>query len=114
MAPTIVMKDGKPFIAVGSPGGSRIIGYVAQSLIAMLDWNMSPQEAINMPHLVNRFGTFDIEAGTPATSLAPELEARGFKTNIQDLNSGIHAIMITEDTLIGGADPRREGLVIGN
>ena len=114
MAPTIVMKDGKPFIAVGSPGGSRIIGYVAQSLIAMIDWNMSPQEAINMPHLVNRFGTFDVEAGTPATSLAPELEAMGFKTSIQDLNSGIHAIMITEDTLIGGADPRREGLVIGN
>ncbi|RCK36688.1 gamma-glutamyltransferase [Thalassospira profundimaris] len=113
MAPTIVMKDNKPFVAVGSPGGSRIIGYVAQSVIAMIDWKMPPQDAINMPHLVNRFGTFDIEAGTKAEALKPELEAMGFKTSVQDLNSGIHAIMITENGLIGGADPRREGIVIG-
>jgi gamma-glutamyltranspeptidase / glutathione hydrolase len=62
MAPTIVMKDDKPIIITGSPGGSRIIGYVAQSIIGMMDWNMSPKDAINMPHLVNRFGTFDLEA----------------------------------------------------
>ncbi len=113
MAPTIVMKDDKPLIVTGSPGGSRIIGYVAQSLIGMIDWNMSPQEAINMPHLVNRFGTFDLEAGTDAEMLAPALEDMGFKTSIRDLNSGIHAIMVTQDGLIGGADPRREGIVIG-
>ena len=113
MAPTIVMKDDKPLIVTGSPGGSRIIGYVAQSLIGMIDWNMSPQEAINMPHLVNRFGTFDLEAGTDAEMLAPALEDMGFKTSIRDLNSGIHTIMVTQDGLIGGADPRREGIVIG-
>jgi gamma-glutamyltranspeptidase/glutathione hydrolase len=113
MAPTIVMKDDKPVIVTGSPGGSRIIGYVAQSLIGMMDWNMSPQEAADMPHLVNRFGTFDLEAGTDAENLAPALEAMGFKTNISDLNSGIHAIMVTKNGLIGGADSRREGVVIG-
>jgi gamma-glutamyltranspeptidase/glutathione hydrolase len=113
MAPTIALMDGKPAIVTGSPGGSRIIGYVAQSLIAMIDWEQSPQAAIDMPHLVNRFGTFDIEAGTNAEQLAPALEAMGFETSIRDLNSGIHAIMITDDGLIGGADHRREGIVIG-
>lgn len=113
MAPTIVMKDDKPVIVTGSPGGSRIIGYVAQSLIAMMDWNMSPQEAADMPHLVNRFGTFDLEAGTNAENLAPALEAMGFKTSIRDLNSGIHAIKVTKNGLIGAADSRREGIVIG-
>ncbi|WP_052065909.1 gamma-glutamyltransferase [Thalassospira australica] len=113
MAPTIVMKDNKPFIATGSPGGSRIIGYVAQSIIAMIDWQKHPQAAIDMPHLVNRFGTYDIEANTSAEALSVPLEALGFKTNIRDLNSGIHAIMVTDDGLIGGADARREGIVIG-
>lgn len=113
MAPTIVMKDNKPFIATGSPGGSRIIGYVAQSIIAMIDWQHPPQAAVSMPHLVNRFGTFDLEAGTWAEKLAPDLQNMGFETDIRDLNSGIHAIMITENGLIGGADPRREGIVIG-
>lgn len=113
MAPTIVLEDGKPIIVTGSPGGSRIIGYVAQSLIAMMDWDMLPQAAIDMPHLVNRFGTFDIEAGTEAEALEPALKAMGFETSIRDLNSGIHAIMITDDGLIGGADSRREGIVIG-
>ncbi|MFC4234345.1 gamma-glutamyltransferase [Thalassospira xianhensis] len=113
MAPTIVMQDGKPVIAAGSPGGSRIIGYVAQSLIGMIDWGMDPQQAINMPHLINRFGTFDIEAGTEAEALEPYLQQRGFKTEIRDLNSGLHIIQITDQSLIGGADPRREGIVIG-
>ncbi|WP_254869683.1 gamma-glutamyltransferase [Thalassospira sp. HF15] len=113
MAPTIVMKNDKPVIVTGSPGGSRIIGYVAQSLIGMIDWNMSPQEAANMPHLVNRFGTFDLEAGTDAENLATALEAMGFNVSIRDLNSGIHTIMVTEDSLIGAADRRREGIVVG-
>ncbi|MBX2830671.1 MAG: gamma-glutamyltransferase [Rhodospirillales bacterium] len=113
MAPTIVMKNGKPAFITGSPGGSRIIGYVVKSLIAMIDWKADPQSAINMPHLINRFGTFDLEAGTTAEHLAPALEKIGYKTSIRDLNSGIHTIMIAEDGLIGGADLRREGIVIG-
>ncbi|GHB24061.1 gamma-glutamyltranspeptidase [Pseudovibrio japonicus] len=113
MAPTIVMKDDKPFVVVGSPGGSRIIGYVVSTLVANLDWGMNIQDAIDMPHLVNRFGTYDLEKGTAAELLQPALEELGYKTNIRDLNSGIHGIVITDDGLQGGVDPRREGVALG-
>lgn len=112
MSPTIVMRDGKPHIVIGSPGGSRIIPYVASTLIAMIDWGMDVQSAITAPHVVNRFGTFDLEAGTAAEALQPGLEALGYKTQIRSLNSGLHGIVIDGDVLIGGADPRREGVVL--
>jgi len=114
MSPTIVLKDGKPYMVVGSPGGSRIIGYVAQTIIAHLDWGMDVQEAINMPHAVNRFGTYDLEEGTGAESLKAELEAIGYKVKLRGLTSGIHAIILDEGKLYGGADPRREGIVLGD
>ncbi len=114
MSPTIVLESGKPYMAVGSPGGSRIIGYVAQTLIAHFDWGMGIQEAINMPHLVNRFGTYDLEEGTDAVRFKEPLEKMGFKVNIRDLNSGLHGIVFTDNTLIGGADPRREGIAMGD
>lgn len=113
MAPTIVMKDGKPVLVVGSPGGSRIIGYVAKTIIAHMDWGMDIQQAISLPHLVNRFGTYDMEEGTKATELEGALTDLGFKTNVRALTSGIHAIAITPDGLEGGADPRREGIAVG-
>lgn len=113
MAPTIVMKDGKPVLAIGSPGGSRIIPYVAKTLIAYLDWGMNIQQAISSPHLINRFGTYDLEAGTTAEAFEPALSAMGYKTKITNLNSGLHAIAITPNGLEGGADPRREGIVLG-
>ena len=55
---------------------------------------MNIQQAISMPHLVNRFGTYDLEKGTVAEKLKPALDAMGFKTNIRDLNSGLHGITI--------------------
>ena len=113
MSPTIVLKDGKPYMVVGSPGGSRIIGYVAQTIIAHLDWGMNVQQAINMPHAVNRFGTYDLEEGTGAVALQSELEAIGYKVNVRALTSGIHAIVLDDGMLLGGADPRREGVVLG-
>ncbi|MDA4846468.1 gamma-glutamyltransferase [Hoeflea poritis] len=113
MSPTIIMKDGQPYMAIGSPGGSRIIGYVAKAIIAHIDWGLDVQAAINMPHLVNRFGSFDVEKGTEAEKLAGPLEELGYKVNIRDLNSGLHAIVIAPDGLTGGADPRREGTVEG-
>jgi gamma-glutamyltranspeptidase/glutathione hydrolase len=113
MAPTIVMKDGAPVLAIGSPGGSRIIGYVAKSIIAMLDWGMDVQQAVALPHAVNRFGTYDLEAGTRAADLQAGLETMGFEVNLRDLNSGLHAISIGEN-LQGGADPRREGIALGD
>lgn len=113
MAPTIVMKDGAPVLAIGSPGGSRIIGYVAQAIIAHLAWGMDVQQAVAMPHAVNRFGTYDLEAGTTAADLQGPLGDMGFDVKTQDLNSGLHAIEIG-DGLKGGADPRREGIALGD
>ncbi|MGY3437105.1 MULTISPECIES: gamma-glutamyltransferase [unclassified Marinovum] len=124
MAPTIVLKDGAPVLVTGSPGGSRIIGYVAQSIIAVLDWGMDVQQAVAMPHLVNRFGTYDVEAGTDAEALTADLEAMGFEVSARGLTSGLHAISLAEGPtggptggptagLSGGADPRREGIALG-
>lgn len=112
MAPTIVLKDGKPELVVGSPGGSRIIGYVAQAIIGYLDWDLDAQATLSQPHLVNRFGTYDLEEGTAAVDFQSDLEGMGFKVNVRGLNSGLHAISIGEQ-LQGGADPRREGIALG-
>ncbi|MGE4324592.1 MAG: gamma-glutamyltransferase [Pseudodonghicola sp.] len=112
MAPTIVMKDGKPVLAIGSPGGSRIIGYVTQAIIAWIDWHRDVQQAVAMPHAVNRFGSYDLEAGSGIEALGPELEQMGYEVAPKELNSGLHAIEIGE-TLKGGADPRREGIALG-
>jgi len=114
MAPTIVMKDGKPVIAIGSPGGSNIISYVAEALIAMIDWKMDVQQAVSLPHFVNRFGVYDLEVGTKAADMARDLEALGYKTKIDDQNSGLHGIEVMPDGIEGGADPRREGVAIGD
>lgn len=110
MSPTIVLKDGKPVLVIGSPGGSRIIGYVAKTVIAHIDWGLDVQAAISLPHLSNRFGTYEIEP-TAIRYKAP-LEAMGFETSVRDLTSGLHGIAIGE-TLEGGADPRREGIALG-
>lgn len=112
MAPTIVMKEGAPVLAIGSPGGSRIIGYVAQSIIAYLDWGLDVQQAVSVPHAVNRFGKYDVEEGTSAESLSDGLTGLGFEVGSRALTSGLHAISIG-DTLEGGADPRREGIALG-
>ena len=112
MAPTIVMKDGAPVLAVGSPGGSRIIGYVAGAVIAYLDWGMNVQQAVALPHAVNRFGPYDLEEGTSAADMAAALTALGYETGIRALTSGLHMIAIGPD-LRGGADPRREGIALG-
>lgn len=112
MSPTIVMQDGAPVLAIGSPGGSRIIGYVAKSIIAWADWGMDVQQAVSLPHLVNRFGTYDVETGTSAEALADALGGLGFEVSARDLTSGLHAIEI-RGGLRGGADPRREGIALG-
>ena len=113
MAPTIVMKDDAPVLVIGSPGGSRIIGYVAKTIIGQLDWGLDVQQAIALPNIVNRFGTMDVEAGTGATGMAEALTGLGFEVSETELNSGLHGIAITPDGLEGGADPRREGIALG-
>ncbi|MBX3580695.1 MAG: gamma-glutamyltransferase [Rhizobiaceae bacterium] len=114
MAPTIVLKDGKPAYALGSPGGSSIIPYVATTLIALIDWKLDMQAAISKPHMLNRFGTYELEAGTDAENFADDLEAFGYKTKVGDMNSGLHGVAITPEGLTGGADPRREGVAVGD
>ena len=115
MAPTIVFDSGGNLeLIVGSPGGSRIIGYVAQTLVAVLDWGLDIQAAIDLGHVINRNGATDIEAGASATRFQATLAARGHEVNIRDLNSGLHGIAVTKDGLRGGADPRREGVARGD
>ncbi len=115
MAPTLVFNsDGELLMVVGSPGGSRIIEYVAKTLVATLDWGLDVQSAIDLGHVVNRNGGTDLEAGTEAEAFQAALESRGHEINVRDLNSGLHAIMITQEGLVGGADPRREGIVLGD
>ena len=113
MSPTIVLQSGQPVLLTGSPGGSRIINYVTQSVIAMLDWGMDPQDALDMGHVVNRNGNTDLEAGTEAEQLSSALQGLGHEVNVRSLNSGLHAILLQDDKLIGAADPRREGLALG-
>ena len=113
MAPIMVFnKDNSLKLIVGSPGGSRIINYVAQTIIGVLDWQLDPQEAINLPKVTNRNNVTTLERNTSAELLKPLLEKKGHKVILRDLNSGIHAIEITSSDLVGGADPRREGVVI--
>ncbi|WP_023602696.1 gamma-glutamyltransferase [Aliivibrio logei] len=112
MAPTIVMENHKPYMAIGSPGGSQIIGYVAKTLVAHLDWGLNLQQAIDLPNMNNRFGAFEIEKDTAAEAWGPKLEKLGFTIQVKELNSGVQAIKLQGDSLIGAADPRREGKVI--
>ena len=112
MAPTIVLKDGQPVLIVGSPGGSRIIGYVVKAIIAHLDWGLDVQQAIDLPNMVNRFGVYDIEEGRISSRLMTELTDMGYDLVQRPLVSGLHAISIG-DVLRGGADPRREGVALG-
>ena len=80
----------------------------------MIDWEMDAQQAVALPHLLNRFGTFEIEQNTSAVELDAPLQAAGFKTKLGELNSGLHAIKIAPEGLEGGADPRREGVALGD
>lgn len=113
MSPTIVMRDGRPTLLTGSPGGSRIINYVTQSVVAILDWGMDPQDALDMGHVVNRNGKTDLEEGTEAVELQASLEAMGHEVNVRGLNSGLHTILIEGARYYGAADPRRSGIAIG-
>ncbi|EAQ23556.1 gamma-glutamyltransferase [Roseovarius sp. 217] len=110
MTPTILRRDGRPVLILGSPGGSQIIGYVVKTIIAWVDWGMDVQEAVSLPHLVNRFGPYDIEP--EASALAEPLTAMGFEVRETSLTSGLHVIE-QGARLFGGADPRREGLAYG-
>ena len=113
MAPTIVLEDGKIVLVIGSPGGSRIIPYVSNTIVAILDWGLDVQEAVSQPHAVNRFGVYEIEEGTSLTGLKKWLQELGYEIKERPLNSGLNVILKKDGKLYGGSDPRREGIAIG-
>ena len=115
MAPTIVFDSrGAPILVAGSPGGSRIICYVAQALIGVLDWELNPQQVVSMPHFCNRNGATDLESHHHAAALKTALTDLGHEVRIRDMNSGLHMIqLLPSGELLGGADPRREGVALG-
>jgi gamma-glutamyltranspeptidase/glutathione hydrolase len=114
MAPTLVFRDnGELHLVLGSPGGSRIINYVAKTLIATLDWNLDIQAAIALPNTGSRNGPTEIERGTEAETLAAPLRGMGHIVEITDMTSGLHGIMRDGKGWQGGADPRREGIAKG-
>ena len=101
-------------LVVGSPGGSRIINYVAHVLIGVLDWNLSAQQAINLGRVTNRNRYTTLEKGMPIESLEASLTKRGHTVHVRDLNSGLHAVELINGVLYGAADPRREGVALGD
>jgi len=113
MSPTMIFdEEGTLFAIIGSGGGSRIPLYVVQSIIAIIDWDMTMQDALNMPHHTNRNGATELEAGTELEALTPALEAMGHEVRTARMNSGTQGIRIVDGVMDGGADPRREGVVL--
>jgi gamma-glutamyltranspeptidase/glutathione hydrolase len=115
MAPVMVFNaDNRPIAALGSPGGSRIINYVAQTLLLMLHTNMSLQDILYQPNISNRNGDTELEEATSAEQLLFELRDMGHRVSIRELNSGVHAIRQRSDgRWESGVDPRREGKALG-
>jgi len=116
MSPTIVLgPDGKFKYAVGSPGGPLIIDYVAQSLIALIDTNLTPQQTAALPHIANLNTPTLLEKDTSIESLAPGLTAMGHTVATPSVEkSGLHILERVKDGYIGGADPRRAGVALGD
>jgi gamma-glutamyltranspeptidase/glutathione hydrolase len=115
MAPTIAYDGaGRVAIVTGSPGGSAIIEYVVKTLVAIIDWKLDPQAAAALANFGSRNGPTELEAGTPMVALAPKLAALGHAIRIGPQTSGVQTIVRTSRGLVGGADPRREGVVMGD
>lgn len=116
MSPTIVFgPDGKFLASVGSPGGPAIIDYVSQTLIGLLDAGMTPKQAIDMPRELNMNGPTLLEKSPGSDKLAAALTAMGHAVQVPQVEgSGLHGIMKVKDGYIGAADPRRDGIALGD
>jgi gamma-glutamyltranspeptidase/glutathione hydrolase len=115
MAPTFVFDaDGRLVLVAGSPGGQMIINFVARTLVAILEWGYAPQEALDLPNFGSRNGPTEVERGEAGDALARGLAALGHEVRRGELTSGVHLIMRTPGGWLGAADPRREGLPVGD
>ena len=115
MAPTLVFgTDGKLSLVLGSPGGNAIINYVAKTLVGVLDWKRDIQQAAALPNMGSRNRATELERGSAIARLAAPLRAMGHEVSVGDSTSGVHGIAISPEGLSGGADPRREGLAMGD
>ena len=113
MSPTIVFDpDGDLFMVTGSPGGNSIVAYVSKTLVGVLEWGKTAQEAIELPNIIARGDTVGVEIDVPGGMEAAEaLREMGYDVEEREgENSGLHVIIVREDGLEGGADPRREGV----
>lgn len=112
MAPVIVFDPkGRPFMVIGSAGGSRIIGYVLQRIISVIDWKMGLQDAIDAPNILNRGNKLELESS--GMNWAETFKNLGHPVLVGDMNSGLTAIQFKKGKLIGAADPRRDGIAMG-
>ena len=112
MTPTIIFKDNNLFALTGSPGGTSIINYVTKSVLGLIDWNLDPAQIIDLPHYMNKGNYTELEKNTSLENLQTDLELLGHPIKVQKKRSGLHIALKKYDGYIGGADPRREGLVI--
>jgi gamma-glutamyltranspeptidase/glutathione hydrolase len=114
MAPTFVFAPGGELImALGAAGGPAIINYTARTLVGVLDWKLGLQQAIAAPNMGSRNRETEIELGSALESTAAALRALGHPVESVPMVSGLHGIMRTPRGLAGGADPRREGVAVG-
>jgi len=114
MSPTMVFDaDGEIRMITGSPGGNSIPAYVAKTIVGILDWNLSAQQAVDFPNIVARGEKVRVEVSVePGKAIASDLRERGYRVEEREgENSGLHVIVVRPDKLEGAADPRREGVV---
>ena len=115
MSPTIVFDSkGKVWAILGSPGGSRIILYVLKSLIGLIDWNLNAQAATALTNFGSRNGPFEVETGAQGVKIGAQMGLKSHTVRPARMTSGTHIIVAVEDGFEGGADPRREGVAVGD
>jgi gamma-glutamyltranspeptidase / glutathione hydrolase len=115
MAPILVFDEkGEFFASLGSPGGGRIILYVAKTLIGLIDWKLDAQAAIDQPNFGSTGGPLELEIGWSTIWKALMLRNYGHTVIPSFMNSGVHAVVRRNGYLEGGADPRREGAALGD
>ena len=120
MSPTLVLDkaSGQVLMSTGSPGGAFIIHFTAKTLLGVLQWGLTPQAAIDLPNFGSLGGPLIVEADRFPTPAIQALQQLGHTVKGTELTSGLQAIQRSEirgaPALLGGADPRREGVVAGD